>query len=184
MRRAVLLLVLLAGCARGTPAPSPSLGSTPVPVPATTSPAPSPPPPPERLLPVELGGVELHTFAVGTDILERLATTLGVASDALEVRYASDHGARFLQMYAVRLPGTESAALADAWAQVAYPSVVTDVERSEETVGGRVVTVVHSPATAPRLGTFYLFVDAETLRVVQAFDPAVAAEAIQAMPQG
>lgn len=191
MARSMVLvgLISLAGCTMSGPAESrplvavtesPTASSTATPTP---SPTPTPVAPPiDELLPVELGGVELHTFALGGDILQRLASSLDADVGDLEVRYASDHGARFLQMYAVRLPGTDGTALADAWAGAAYPSVVTDVERSEEAVGGHAVTVVHSPATAPRLGSFYVYPRNETLLVVQVFDPAVAAEALAALP--
>ena len=78
-------------------------------------------PPLEALLPRELDGVELHTFAVGEDILARLASRFGVTPGELETAFASDHGARFLQMYAIRLPGTTADELAEGWSLVAYP---------------------------------------------------------------
>ena len=56
----------------------------------------------EAVLPRELDGVELHSFAVGEDILARLASRFGVVPDDLETAFASDHGARFLQMYAIQ----------------------------------------------------------------------------------
>lgn len=52
----------------------------------------------------------------------------------------------------------------------------------QETIGDRTVTVVHSPSTAARLGTYYAYSSDDTLLVVQAFDPDVAAEALAALP--
>lgn len=52
----------------------------------------------------------------------------------------------------------------------------------QETIGDRTVTVVHSPSTAARLGTYYVYSSDDTLLVVQAFDPDVAAEALAALP--
>jgi hypothetical protein len=132
--------------------------------------------------PSELGGVDLHTFAVGQDILARLASRQGVATDELEAAFASNHGARFVQMYAVRLRGTTAAALVDAWGAVAYPPEVDDVGITRETMNGRPLTVVHSPSTAARLGTFYLDRRGETLIVVQAFALDVALEALASIP--
>jgi hypothetical protein len=136
----------------------------------------------DAALPAELDGVELHTFAVGEDILARLAAALGVAPDELETAFASDHGARFLQMYAIRLSEATADALADAWGAVAYPADATDVTVADETLDGRTITVVDSPSTRSRLGTFYLDRRGDTLIVVQAFDFSVAVEALASLP--
>jgi hypothetical protein len=135
----------------------------------------------DALLPTELGGVQLHTFAVGQDNLQRLAARIGMGVGDLEVRYASEHGARFLQTYAIRAPGVAGSELAEAWAGVAYPPEVTDVGQTEQIIGDTEVRVSHAPSAGARLGTFYAFSAGETLLVVQAFDPAVAAEAIAAL---
>jgi len=134
------------------------------------------------VLPTELGGVELHTFAIGEEILARLAERLGVTIDELETAFASEHGARFMQIYALRLPGTDASALATGWAAIAYPPEVPDVAVSEETIDGRAVTVVHSPSASPRLGTFYLYGSGPTLFVVQALERDVAMEALGSLP--
>jgi hypothetical protein len=134
------------------------------------------------VLPTTLGGVELHTFEVGHDILERLAAEIGVPRDQIEMAWASEHGVRFLQMYAVRLAGTPAASLATAWEAAAYPPDVEDVVVSDQTIGGRRVTVVHAPGAATRLGTFYVLAQDEILTVVQAMDSEVAAEAIASLP--
>jgi len=136
------------------------------------------------MLPEKLGGVELHTFAVGEDTLERLAAQLEVGTEELAVRFASEHGSRFLQMYAVRAPGISGPQLVEAWSEVAYPPVIADAAASEESIAGRTVTVVNAPSAAARLGTYYLYSSGDTLLVVQAFDPAVAAEALGACPEG
>ena len=132
--------------------------------------------------PASWAEVELHTFAVGQDILERLAAELGVAPEEIEAAYASEHGARFFQMYAIRLAGSPASSLATAWAAVAYPPDVSDVSVTEETIDGMAVTVVHAPSAAARLGTFYLLPRGETLLVVQAFDIETAEEALAALP--
>ena len=137
----------------------------------------------EGVLPRELNGVELHTFAVGEDILGRLATRFGVAPDELETAFASEHGARFLQMYAIRLPGTTADELAEGWSLVAYPpEAASDVAIAGETIGGTPITVVDSPSTRSRLGTFYLDRRGDTLIVVQSFDFNVAVEALASLP--
>lgn len=134
------------------------------------------------MLPIELGGVELHTFAVGEDTIGRLASNLGISVEELEARFASDHGARFLQMYALRAPSLGGPELVEAWTAVAYPPDVTDATISEESVAGRPVTVVNAPSAASRLGTYYVYDSHDTLIVVQAFDPQVAAEALAVLP--
>lgn len=132
-------------------------------------------------LPVELSGVELHTFAVGEDVLLRLAEELGVAISDLEVAFASDHGARFVQMYALRLRGTDTGQLAATWAAVAFPPDITEVSVSESTVADRMVTVVES-AGLPSVGTYYLDPRDDILIVVQAFDVETATDALAAVP--
>jgi hypothetical protein len=138
----------------------------------------SQPPSLRTLLPAELDGVELHTFAVGEDILARLAADTGVSSDQLMTAFASDHGSRFVQTYAMRLPGTPASALAAGWAAVAYPPDVSDVAVRNEAIDGRPITVVHSPSASPRLGTFYLDSRGDALIVVQAFDSNLASEVL------
>lgn len=135
-----------------------------------------------ELLPTSLNGVELHTFAVGGDILERLAAALGVPPTAIEAAYASEHGARFFQTYALRVAGVDGQQLLDAFSAAAYDASEGDVTRDEATVGGRPVTVVTQASTAARLGTFYTYLVDDALLVVQSFDPVVADEVIAALP--
>jgi hypothetical protein len=185
---ALLLAWLLAACSASTAVPStssavdPASPSTSSPTPAHTVAAADEPVPIGSVLPTELEGVELHTLTVGHDILERLPTHLGVAREKLEVAFASDHGARFVQMYAARLVGMPVVSLASGWAAIAYPPGVDDVEVSEEMIDGMAVTVVHSPGAAPRLGTFYLLPRGETLIVVQALEREIAEEALGSLP--
>ncbi len=47
---------------------------------------------------------------------------------------------------------------------------------------GAPITVVDSPSTRSRLGTFYLDRRGDTLIVVQAFDLSVAVEALSSIP--
>ena len=145
---------------------SPSAFATPS-ASATSAAAASPEklPPLQAQLPGQLGGVELHTFAVGQDTLDRLAAARGVPRTDVEAAYASEHGARFFQMYAI-----------------AYPPDVTDVSVTEETIDGRAVTVVHAPSAAGRLGTFYVLPRDGTLFVVQALDRETAEEALAGLP--
>lgn len=134
------------------------------------------------MLPSTLGGVELHTFAVGQDIVERLAARLAVGTDQLEVRYASEHGARFLQMYALRVPGATGAQLVEEWVAVAYPPDVTDAASTQQSVAGKTVTFVSAPSAASRIGSFHVYSSGDTLLAVQAFDTEVAEEALAALP--
>jgi hypothetical protein len=181
-------LVCLVGCGVGDPqrtsepaAPSKS---------ATQGPSASPPRSTSTsptvaladVLPRSLNGVELHTFATGGDIIDRLASTLGVAPSAIEAAYASEHGARFFQTYALRVRGVGGTRLREAFIGSAYDRGDGDVTRDEATIGGRSVTVVMQPTTAARLGTFYAYLHDGVLIVVQAIDPAVADEVIGAMP--
>lgn len=185
--RALILPIVLGACSVAAPAEPSQSPSAIVATPsasATTAAVATPEelPPLQAELPSELGGVELHTFAVGQDVVDRLAATLGVARAEIEAAYASEHGARFLQMYAIRLPRSPASSPATAWAAVAYPPDVSDVSVTEESIDGRAVTVVHAPSAAARLGTFYLLPRGETLFVVQAFDREVAEEALAALP--
>jgi hypothetical protein len=190
----VALALLLTACAATPSAPAldapptetatPTESGTPRSTPRPT-PSPTPreaEPPIDSILPHSLGGVELHTFAVGQDILERLAARVAAAIETFEVRYASEHGARFLQMYALRLPGTTGEQLVDAWVAVAYPPDVRDATSEEQSIGGRMVVVVSAPSATARIGSFYVYSSGDTLIAVQAFDPDVAAEALAAVP--
>lgn len=183
-----MLALLLAACSGPpvpprtdqSPSPSPSVAASRT-LPETTAPIVA-----ERslddMLPAELGGVELHTFAVGEDALERLAVRLGLRPEELGVRNASEHGARFLQMYAIRAPGVSGRELLEAWDEAAYPEDILDATSTQRTVSGKAVTATHSPSAASRLGTYYSYSVADTLLVVQAFDREVAAEALAALP--
>ena len=136
----------------------------------------------EAALPRELDGLELHTFPVGEDILARLAIKFGVAPDELETAFASEHGARFLQMYAIRLSGKTANELAEGWSLGLVSPEVDDVAIAGETIDAAPITVVDSPSTRSRLGTFYLDRHEDTLIVVQAFEFTDAVEALAAIP--
>lgn len=183
--RALILPIVLASCSAAAPAePSQSPDAAATPSAKATPPVAATPedlPPLQAQLPSQLGSVELHTFAVGQEILERLAANLRVAPNEIEAAYASEHGARFLQMYAIRHAGSPASSLATAWAAVAYPPDESDVSVTQEMIDGRTVTVVHAPSAAARLGTFYLLPRDETLFVVQAFDGETAEEALAAL---
>ena len=188
----LVLALLLAACAETPPSPTPEAPPTSeIATPRSTAPqrtiapptrALETPPPIDSILPRTLGGVELHTFAVGQDILERLAARLAVDIERFEVRFASEHGARFLQMYALRLSGTSGAQLVDAWVAVAYPPDVEDATSEEQSMGGTTVVVVSAPSAESRIGTFHVYSSGDTLIAVQAFDQDVAAEALAALP--
>ena len=98
----------------------------------------------------------------------------------LQVAYASDHGAAFVQMYAIRAKGIHAAELLAGLAMVAYPSGKAEV--SAKTIAGRSVTVINQPETANRLGTFYAFAVGDTLIVAEAFAEPVVERALQALP--
>jgi len=139
-------------------------------------------PPLEGILPTHLGDVELHTFRVGPDIIDRLFQRLSIGYDEVQQAYASEHGAGFLQMYALRSPAVSGAEMLEAWTAVAYAPDVADVSVSERSVAGRTATVITAPSVAAQIGTFYAYTSEETLLVVQAFDEAVAVEALEALP--
>lgn len=142
----------------------------------------SPPAPLSELLPRSLAGVELHTFAVGDDMLARLAATLGLEVSDIDVAYASEHGARFFQSYAVRAPGITGERLREAFVDSAYDSGEGAVTRSDEVIGGKPVTVVTRAPTAARLGAYYAYTAGDVLFAVQVLDPAVAEEVLAALP--
>ena len=188
----VALTLAVSGCAGppasgsplASPSPSPSVSASEVAAVASAERSASQLTPLAEVLPTEVDGLALHTFAVGEDILARLAIQLCVEPADLETAFASEHGALFFQMYAIRLPGTTAAELAEGWSLVAYPPDITDVEIAGETIDGTAITVVNSPSAAYRLGTFYLDANGpgETLIVVQAFDISVAVEALASVP--
>ena len=115
-------------------------------------------------------------------MVSRLAATLGVQPSAVEVAYASEHGARFFQAYAMRASGVDGGALLEAFVASAYLADEGDVTLSEASIGGKPVTVVSQPATAARLGTYYAYTAGDVLLVVQAFDPQIAEEVLAALP--
>ena len=139
-------------------------------------------PPIHAVLPERLGDVELHTFEVGGDILARLAETLDVEREQLETAFASEHGARFIQMTAIRLPMVAAVTLQEAWETSAYPPDTNDVTVLPATIGGHNVSVVDAASANARLGTFYTLTRGDALVVVQTFDPRAAEEALAALP--
>ena len=144
--------------------------------------APSPPTALSEVLPRTLAGVELHTFAVGGDMLARLAATLGLEVSDIGVAYASEHGARFFQTYAIRALGLAGERLTEAFVDSAYDTGEGAVTRSDEVIGGKPVTVVTQASTAGRLGTYYAYAAGDVLFVVQVLDPVVAEEVLAALP--
>jgi hypothetical protein len=182
---AVALTLCAAGCAaRGVPsagASSPVTAVTSISATPTLGPTPSPVPL-QAMLPARIGTTVLHTFPVGQDWLARLASELGVSRSSLDVAYASDHGAAFVQMYALRSTGLDTPRLLTALAAVAYPTGKADV--SSKTIAGREVTIINQAETANRLGTFYAFGIGDTLIVAEAFAEPVVERAFQALPGG
>ncbi|HYM52528.1 MAG TPA: hypothetical protein VEW45_03470 [Candidatus Dormibacteraeota bacterium] len=134
------------------------------------------------LLPTELGGVELHTFAVGQDSVARLLTELDAAPAELEIAYASEHGARFLQLYALRVRGVDGEALLNAFVAAAYDPAAGTIDRSDEEIADHSVTVINQPATAGRLGTFYAYTLGDALLVAQGFDRQTVEDGLGALP--
>lgn len=117
------------------------------------------------------------------DLLDRLAAALHVPVESVEAAYASEHGARFIQMLAIRVPGVDPDDLLDLFPGIAYPPDASgEPEVGTATLAGRDVVVVHHPALAPRLGTFYGFTDGGVLIVVEALGPDAAEAAVAAMP--
>jgi len=134
------------------------------------------------MLPVRIGTTVLHTFPLGQDWPARLANQLGVSRSSLDVAYASDHGAAFVQMYAIRSTGLDTPRLLTALAAVAYPKGKADVR--SKTIAEREVTVINQPETANRLGTFYAFGIGDMLIVAEAFAEPVVERAFRSLPEG
>lgn len=134
------------------------------------------------LLPVELDGVEAHTFPVAQDLLARLAAALEVPVASVDAAYSSEHGARFIQMLAIRVPGIGAEDVLAVLPRVAYPPVASEPEVNSDTLAGRDVVVVNHPDLAFRLGTFYGFTDGGALIVVETLERDAAEAAIGAMP--
>lgn len=180
---AVLLAVALAGCAPvGDPSAPPSASPSSADSAGTMPASPGSVVPVGDLLPRELGGVELHTFAVGQDSVARLLAAVGATSPDLEIAYASDHGARFLQLYALRVSGVDGEILLEAFATAAYDPAAGMTDRSQEQIGDREVSVISQPASAQRIGTFYACLLGEALLVAQTLDRPTAQECLAAMP--
>lgn len=180
----VFLVLAVAGCARvEQTAASPS--TRPVTAPIASTPTSGATPSPKALqamLPARIGTTVLHTFPVGQDWLARLTSELGIRRADLQVAYASDHGAAFVQMYAIRADRLSRARLSAALAAVAYPS--GEVAMSSMVIAGRTVTVIDQPATRQRLGTFYAFGIGDTLIVAEAFAETVVERAFESLPAG
>ena len=190
----VIVMLLLVACARPagsslptattslTPAPevtSRSLPSGSEPTASASQPA-SSPSPIGAYLPSELEGVELHTFAVAVDVTARLGQAVGVP---LELSYASEHGARFIQAIAIRAPETGADALASLFPAAAFPPDGSRAEVTSTELADEPVTAVADPATTARLGTYYLLTRDDVLIVVEAFRPEDAADMVAALPQ-
>lgn len=191
--RVVVAALLLAGCAQPVTAPgattrtpAESGASPPSSTPAVTA-APSVQAEDLRelqeLLPADFGGVEAHTFAVGHDMLERLATDLGVDPAEVQVAFASDHGPAFIQMFAIRVSGRSAQDLEQALTRTAYPTDATP-EVSTVRLAGRELTVVSDQALGPQRGTFYLLPlpEQQALIVAQAFAEPVVEAALGELP--
>ena len=153
---------------------------------ASASPTPQPTPderPLQGLLPADFRGTEAHTFAVGQDMLARLAAAVEIRRRALQAAYASDHGPAFVQMYALRAAGHDPQELLAALPQAAYPSAPTDAITVEPgRFGARQVTVISEPSEAGTIGSFYALVDGGTLIVAQALAEPVAEAAFAELP--
>jgi hypothetical protein len=187
IRALVVTAAALAACSGAT---TPGAASPPQPatpessgsVAASASPTPDARPL-QELLPARFRGTEAHTFAVGQDLLARLATAIGIRRRALEAAYASDHGPAFVQMYALRAAGHGPQELLDALPKAAYPGAPPGSIRVEEgQLGDRLVTVISDPNEAGPIGSFYALVDGGTLIVAQALAEPVAEAALDELP--
>jgi len=156
--------------------------------PGETSASPTPQPTPDErplqgLLPGDFRGTEAHTFAVGQDMLARLATAVGIRRRALDAAYASDHGPAFVQMYALRAAGHDPQDLLAALPQAAYPKAPAEAITVEPgRFGDRRVTVISEPSEVGTIGSFYALVDGGTLIVAQALAEPVAEAAFAELP--
>ena len=137
----------------------------------------------QGLLPSDFGGAEAQTFAVGQDMLARLADERSLAPNELEVAFASDHGTAFVQMYALRAAGHSADEILAAMPAAAYPEDSPgSITVSGQSLAGRTVTVISDPAESARIGTFYCLADGDVLIVAQVLDPAVAETAFEELP--
>jgi hypothetical protein len=186
---AILFVVLLLATGCSARVGSPPTGS--VPSSANTAPSVAPSPafasasqeadaiPIGDYLPTELDGVDLHTFAVMREITARLVQSVG---GKLDLAHASEHGARFIQMVAMRSSRADADKLRFLFAAAAFPPDGGGAEVSELELAGEPVVAVSDPASAARLGTYYLLSRGDVLVVVQSFREADAAAAIAALP--
>jgi hypothetical protein len=191
MFAAVMAALALAACSAGpTPggaSPSHSSPSSAASLVPSVSDAPTPEATPDdrplqSLLPADFRGTEAHTFAVGQDMLARLAAAVGVRRRALEAAYASDHGPAFVQMFALRAPGQDPRELLDALTRAAYAAGAGSVTVEQRQLGDRRVTVISEPSLAASIGSFYAFSDGGTLIVAQALAQPVAEAAFEELP--
>ncbi|HEX5578622.1 MAG TPA: hypothetical protein VFY43_03050 [Candidatus Limnocylindria bacterium] len=185
----LLTLATVAACSI-PPTPPAALPTSPtemaIPSSASTPTSAAPTPDARRLqdlLPADFRGTEAHTFAVGQDMLARLATALGIRRRALEAAYASDHGPAFVQMYALRAPGHDPQELLDALPGAAYPAAPAGAITVEVgQLAGRAVTVITEASQAATIGSFYAFTDGGALIVAQALAEPVAEAAFDELP--
>jgi hypothetical protein len=191
MIAAVMGALALAACSAGPTPGGASMSHSPasptVSLEPSVSDSPTPEPTPDQrplqsLLPGDFHGTEAHTFAVGQDLLARLATAIDLPRRALDAAYASDHGPAFVQMYALRARGRDPRELLDALPQAAYPAAAGTVTVEAGRLGDRQVTVISEPSQAATIGSFYAFVDGGTLIVAQALAEPVAEAAFDELP--
>lgn len=116
-------------------------------------------------------------------MLARLVEEMEVGSAELEVAFASDHSAAFVQMYALRVAGHSADEILAALAPAAYPDASPEsISVTQQTMGARTVTIIRQPDQAEQVGTFYCLADGQVLIVAQAFTEAVAAAAFEELP--
>lgn len=143
----------------------------------------------EALLPSVLGGVALTSASqAGADLstssgpFDAFLGSLGKTRADFTVASAYSEGSLKAEVGAWRVVGANSALLLPGFRSAVQASSTTPLTQAEEEVGGRSVTRIGDPGQLTR-GPLYVVVRGDTLFFVQTPDPALAAEAMQKLPQ-
>jgi hypothetical protein len=140
----------------------------------------------EALLPAEFEGKPLTKLSVdpisaaaGGEAIGTLAKAVGDGSGNFSLAYASNPADPSFNLIALRVPGAQSAALAERYAAL----LVADTRGAEQdqlTVAGKDVTHVTAPGNS--IGDAWLYAKGDTVFAVQAGSPEKAAALLALLP--
>lgn len=140
----------------------------------------------EALLPAEFEGKPLTKFSVdpisaaaGGESIGAMAKAIGDGSGNFGLAYASNPTDPTFNIIALRVPGAESAALAEGFAALLIQDT-RGAEADQVTLGGKPVTHVTAPDSS--LGDNWFYAKGDTLFGVQASTPDRAEALLKLLP--